>query len=210
MPQGPFGLAALVLAAGQGSRLGGGKLTLPFQGKPLIAHTLHVMYQLDLLCAVVVTGCQPLPSHLTQNATCSTHLVHNAEWKEGQSASLACGVKTLLSLPEANSVQAALVLLGDMPLVQKDTLRLLAAAHHKALIRNARHSATVPTFNGKHGNPVVLSRSLFPVLLTLSGDAGARTLFPGLGDALLLLSVDDDGILRDVDTPAEYAALPQV
>jgi molybdenum cofactor cytidylyltransferase len=169
------------------------------------------MYRLpDLLCAVVVTGCQSLPSCCTRHATCPTYIAHNADWKKGQSASLACGIKALLSLPEAACVQAALVLLGDMPLVQKDTLRLLAAVHQEALLHNNRHAATVPTFMGKRGNPVVLSRSLFPSLLTLSGDTGARALFPGMGDTLLLLPVDDEGILRDVDTPEEYAALTVV
>jgi molybdenum cofactor cytidylyltransferase len=61
-------------------------------------------------------------------------------------------------------------------------------------------------FGGRRGNPVLLSSALFPQLLALTGDAGARGVLQGLGDRLALVESPDDGVLFDVDEPGD---LPQ-
>jgi len=59
--------------------------------------------------------------------------------------------------------------------------------------------AAAPVFRGQRGNPVLLARELFPQLLALTGDAGARGVLQGLGDRLALIESPDDGVLFDVD-----------
>ena len=61
-----------------------------------------------------------------------------------------------------------------------------------------------PVHAGRRGNPVILARSLFPDILALRGDIGARAILTDLGDRLLTVPVDDSGVLRDIDTPADY------
>ena len=63
--------------------------------------------------------------------------------------------------------------------------------------------AVAPTFNGRRGNPVLLDRTLFPQLLALTGDAGARGVLQDLGDRLVLIESPDDGVLFDVDEPSD-------
>jgi molybdenum cofactor cytidylyltransferase len=63
--------------------------------------------------------------------------------------------------------------------------------------------AAAPVFQGRRGNPVLLGASLFPQLLALTGDAGARGVLQSLGDRLALIQSPDDGVLFDVDVPAD-------
>jgi molybdenum cofactor cytidylyltransferase len=63
--------------------------------------------------------------------------------------------------------------------------------------------AAAPTYQGRRGNPVLLGRELFPDLLALTGDAGARTVLQRLGERLVLVEAPDDGVLFDVDERAD-------
>ncbi|MDR0239832.1 MAG: NTP transferase domain-containing protein, partial [Deltaproteobacteria bacterium] len=128
-------------------------------------------------------------------------------WEEGLSASLQCGLRALLDSPEAARLENVLTLLGDMPLVRQETLALLCTAHHEARAGNPKHAATVPLYQGRRGNPVVLSRLIIPRLFDLSGDVGARALLTEFARHVAFLPVDDHGVLFDVDCPEDYAAL---
>jgi molybdenum cofactor cytidylyltransferase len=107
-------------------------------------------------------------------------------------ASLRAGIE---SLPP--DVEAVFVFLGDMPRVPHAVLAPLAHAVE------AGAPAAAPVFGGRRGNPVVLARALFPQLLALQGDVGARRVLDGLGERLALVDSPDDGVLFDVDRPAD-------
>lgn len=113
---------------------------------------------------------------------------HAPDYASGMSASLKTGVAA------ARSAEAILVCLGDMPFVQPATLDRLAAAYDG-------QAAIFPTYQGRRGNPVLLGRSLFPDILKLTGDEGARVLLKSIPDQVAVLAVDDPGILRDIDRP---------
>ena len=88
-------------------------------------------------------------------------------------------------------------ILGDMPRVPHAILRPLADAVA------AGAPAAAPMFRGRRGNPVLLSGGLFPGLLALRGDEGARRILQSLGERLVLVEAPDDGVLFDVDRPAD-------
>jgi molybdenum cofactor cytidylyltransferase len=91
-----------------------------------------------------------------------------------------------------------LMLPGDMPLVRPDTLRLIAAALPLEAVVFAQH-------HGRRGHPVGFSAELFSDLVQLTGDEGARRLiarYPSRG-----VEVTDPGVLIDVDTKADLAAV---
>jgi molybdenum cofactor cytidylyltransferase len=113
---------------------------------------------------------------------------HAAGYASGMSASLKTGVAAALT------VEAILVCLGDMPFVLPDTLDRLAAAYDG-------QAAIFPTYQGQRGNPVLLGRSLFSQILTLTGDEGARALLKSIPDQVAELAVDDPGTLHDIDRP---------
>ena len=123
------------------------------------------------------------------------------------SASLRCGLEGLDAGEDAEKVRGVMFLLADQPLVTTRTLDTLLQAHTDAWEENPEHPATAPVYQGRRGNPVIISRNLFPAVMALRGDIGARHILESLGHGLLRVPVDDPGILHDVDTPEAYEAL---
>lgn len=202
-----------MLAAGGGTRLGGGKLLLPWRGSPLIAHlarTVNRAFGLHSLTVVLghdADAVRDATARSMPTPTLPVRFVHNRNWSEGLSTSLRHGLESVLAAPDSERIGGVLFLLADQPLVSVKTLNALVLAHGEACARNPDHPATAPMCRGRRGNPVILGRRLFPAVMTLEGDIGARRILEDLGDELLRLPVDDPGILHDVDTPQAYEAL---
>ena len=189
-------IAAIVLAAGRGSRFGGAsKLLENLDVEPLVGHAVRAALQSSARPVLVVLGHEA--GRVAQAlASCAVRTILNPDHADGLSTSLKAGFAALP--PEAD---AAIVLLGDMPRVKAATIDRLAAAW------GARRSlAVVPTFKGRRGNPVLLSRALEPDLSALSGDTGAGPLLKGR-PGVVECPVDDPAVLQDVDTPEALAAL---
>ena len=184
---------AIVLAAGSGVRFGGGKLTAPYHGVPLLHAALVAARAAPVRSVTVVTGAgADAVSAAARAFDPAIRIVHAADHAEGMAASLRAGVVTL-----PVDADAAFLFLGDMPHVPHGVLDPLAEA-----IRGGARAAA-PVFQGKRGHPVVLSRALFAAVGELTGDTGARPLLAGLGARLVLVEAPDDGVLFDVDTPAD-------
>ena len=213
MPQAAHGVAAVLLAAGGGSRLGGGKLLLPWRGRPLLSHLLDAVARTpDLLSLTVVLGydaaaVREVVERRVSDLPMPVYFTLNDAWREGISASLRRGLENVIAAPGGETIGGVLFLLGDQPLVMARTLTTLIQAHDEARAKNPGHPATVPSHQGRRGNPVILSPCLFPALMALRGDTGGRHILRELGDGLLRVPVDDPGVLHDVDTPAAYEAL---
>ncbi len=194
-PKDEANVAALVLAAGRGTRMGGNKMNEMLAGKPLLLHAVDAALGSKARPVIVVTGHQPEKVKLAlvgRNVT----LVHNPHFAEGLSTSLKAG---LAAIPAA--VAGAVVLLGDMPHVTPvviDDLRQEMAKRPEA-------AAIVPVVDGQRGNPVLLGRRLFAAALDLHGDTGARKLLGG--PDVVELPVEDEGVLLDIDTPDALAAV---
>jgi len=174
--------AAVVLAAGGGSRFGGDghKLLAPFRGRPMVAWVLEAAGVLDEL--IVVTGAADLP--LPANA----REVRNDRWAEGQATSLAAGIAA------AEGHEAVVVGLGDQPLIPAEAWRLVAAAKATPI--------AVATYGGQRRNPVRLAAEVWP-LLPAEGDEGARSLLRSRPD--LVTEVACPGEPADVDTQEDLA-----
>lgn len=191
-------MAAVILAAGAGSRMGRTKQLLPFGDTTLLGQVIETARDSGLEDIVVVLGHAADRIRDTLDFS-GTRVVVNHRWQTGQAASLAAGVSAL-----APSVSGALFLLGDQPLVAPATLRRLVSA-----FQTTDHWIVVPCIDDRRGNPVLVARPLFGRLAALSGDTGARVLFDEFRDRTLRVQVTDPGILLDADTPDAYAALIQ-
>lgn len=185
---------AIVLAAGSGTRFGGGKLTHPWRGGALIDGALAAALAAPVRSVTLVTGADAgvAPAALAfaegRGEAARLRIVHCARHELGMGESLACGARSL-----AAGASGVFVFLGDMPLIATVILRPLALA----LARGA--SAAAPVFSGRRGHPVLFSRTLFPDLLALAGDQGAKSVLDGLGGRLALVESPDEGVLFDVD-----------
>jgi len=180
---------AVVLAAGSGRRFGGGKLLAAWDAGVLLEGALAAAFAAPVRSVTVVIGADAQAVADAARAFDPRALIiHNPDHAEGMGASLRTGIA---SLPD--DADGVFVFLGDMPRVPTAVLGRMA----QALIDGAL--AAAPVFAGRRGNPVLLDRTLFPQLLALTGDAGARGVLQGLGERLALVDSPDDGVLFDVD-----------
>ena len=191
------GIHALVMAAGGGTRFGGGKLTADYRARPLILGAVEAALasEAELVTVVLGAGAARMEELLRPLAGQRLRMVTCANWQEGLSASLRCGVE---SLPQSSD--ALLIFLGDMPDVpHRISARLLAEIAGGA-------PAARPVYKGRSGHPVALSARLLPGIADLTGDCGARMLLAGV-EGVVRIETDDHGCIRDIDTQADLTLL---
>jgi molybdenum cofactor cytidylyltransferase len=190
-------VAAVILAAGKGTRMGGAKMTTLLRGEALVRHPHK---------AALASGAGPLVTVLGHDATSvsvalaglDTRMVMNDDYASGLASSLKAGIAAV-----PDTAAGALILLGDMPNVTPAIInRLLAAFSGSPYAK-----AVVPTVQGRRGNPVLIGRRLFDAVAALDGDVGARRLLEAAGDDVVEVPIDDGAVLADVDTPEALAAL---
>jgi len=191
-------LEAVVLAAGFGARFGGGKLTAPWRDGVLLDGALVAAFAAPVRTVTVVWGADaavPAAAVIFAKRAGETErlrLVNAERHAEGLAASLKAGIA---SLPA--EAHGAFIFLGDMPRIPLNVLAPLA----EAVLAGAPAAATV--FKETRGHPVLFGRDLLPRLLDLDGDRGAGGILAKLGDKLALIPSPDDGVLYDVDRPAD-------
>ena len=199
-PRQPDRLVGIVLAAGQSSRMGSeNKLLAEFLGKPLVRHVTETMIAAGLEELTVVIGHQA-DQIAAALVDLPVHLLFNPDFAAGQGHSVAAGVDGLDS-----EVTDVLIALGDMPLISAETVKNLAAAHLACVDHQRR--ITLPSCDGKQGNPVIWGDAFFPELKQLSGDAGGRQLLQDHLAAQNPLEISSPAIFRDIDTPADLQAV---
>jgi molybdenum cofactor cytidylyltransferase len=196
VPPGPR-IAALLLAAGQSSRMGSNKLLAEIDGRPMVARVAQRLLSSHARPIVAVLGNQADRVDAALGKL-PVERVRNPAFAEGLSSSLKAG---LAALPE--DVDGVIVCLGDMPLVAgRDLDRLIAAFNPlegRAII--------VPTRRGKRGNPVLWAKRFIPEMAELAGDVGAKHLIGEHAELVCEVEMDSDGVLVDIDTPDALAAL---
>ncbi|MFQ5534100.1 MAG: NTP transferase domain-containing protein [Sphingomonadales bacterium] len=193
-------IAALVLAAGQSRRMGAvNKLLQDIDGQPMLVRTVDGVLKSHAAPVVVVTGHQrdDIESALAGREVVFTH---NPDYSAGLSTSLRAGIDALSS-----GIDGVVVCLGDMPYIRPEHIDKLIAAFDPAEGR----AICVPTFRGKHGNPVLWSTGFFPAMKELIGDVGARHLIGENSDLLCEVAIDEPAIFTDIDTPQALSAVRQ-
>jgi len=198
-------VAAIVLAAGRSTRMGGpNKLLADIGGRPMVRIVVDQVLASHARPVIVVTGHQRERVEAALSGLDVT-FVHNANFAEGLSTSLKAGIAALPA-----EVDGAVVGLGDMPHVDAELIDRLIGAfdpERGALV-------VVPTIAGKRGNPVLWSRRFFSDLEGLDGDVGARHLIAGYQEAVVevptgraaLVDVDTQDALDAVKAEIEGAA----
>jgi molybdenum cofactor cytidylyltransferase len=197
---GQAGVAAIVLAAGQSTRMAPyHKLLVADRGgKTMIARTVDNVLASGARPVLVVVG------HRADDIKAAlggrpVSYVAAQDYADGLSASLKAGIG---AVPAA--ARAALVCLGDMPLVTGRMLDRLIAAFDP----DEGRAIVAPMHQGRLGNPVLWDRQFFPAMLALSGDSGARKLLDAHAELVAELDLGDDAVLRDFDTMESLASLP--
>lgn len=188
-------VVAVVLAAGQSSRMGRNKLLLPWGNSTVLEQALANVTASGVSGMVTVVGHERESTEPLAKKYGPT--THNQDYANGMLSSVQAAVR---ALPPA--VEAALVVLGDQPLVGPDILDTLLAVYAAN-----PHGLVAPTFQGRRGNPVIIDRRHFAELLALPPHEAPRTLLQRYPDDLLLVDVKSDAVLHDLDQPEDYERL---
>ncbi len=190
-------IAAIILAAGAATRMGEDKLRLDFGGKPILAHVVDAALAAGFAEVVVVLGPKGMALREALGAR-KLRYVEAPSAAFGMAESLKAGIA---SLPEGTD--AAMILLGDMPLVSTALLKRLA----KAFDPESGRAIVLPIAEGKRGHPVLFAERFFPEIATLAGDIGARPILAAHADLVAEIPAAAAEIFTDIDSPEAYRAL---
>jgi CTP:molybdopterin cytidylyltransferase MocA len=179
-------VAGILLAAGEGSRLGRPKALVRIAGQSLADRGIGMLRAGGAAPVVLVTGAasaEPL----------GALIVHNPGWRSGMGSSLAAG---LSALPDTSA--AAVIALADQPLVGPEAVRRLIAAYRGGA------SVAVACYDGQPRNPVLIARAHWPeVIETSVGDTGARAFLRARPALVTPVECGDTGSPDDIDTPED-------
>lgn len=184
--------AGILLAAGKSERFGSNKLLHPVtDNRPMLLVTAGKL--VSVLPGSIVVINQQLISLTAELEQLGLHVVVNEQAEQGMGSSIACGVGASAS----QQASGWLIMLADMPYIKTETITLLAD--------RLDHDANIiaPTYNEQRGHPVGFDQCFKDELLALDKDTGARQIIKNHQDQLELLTVDDAGVIMDVDQASD-------
>jgi molybdenum cofactor cytidylyltransferase len=189
-------IAGLLLAGGASRRFGSNKLVAPLDGRPV------VRWSAEALAGVVDETWVVVPTDSAEVRAALDGLpvrwVENPLAHLGMASSIRAGIAAIPATAEA-----VVLTLADQPLIDAEVIRRAVAAWRAA---PARRVAVIGSYTDGRGHPAVFGAELFPALLALDGDRGARDLLASLGDAVVAVDVNSARPI-DVDTPEALASL---
>lgn len=195
-------VAGVLLAAGEGSRLGQPKALITIAGRTLAERGVALLTEGGTDPVLVVTGAARI-------SMATLHTVYNPDWRSGMGSSLAAGLAALdaqsTQAGTQNEIGAAVIALADQPLVGAEAVRRLISAF------GGGAQVAVAAYGGQPRNPVLIARHLWPqVIGAAKGDAGARPFLRAHPDLVTLVECGDTGRPDDIDTEDDLARLREV
>ena len=190
-------ISAIILAAGESRRMGvQNKLLLQIDSEVLIRKFVKSVSNslVDAVLVVVGFEAEKIKAVLHDQAV---KFVENPRYEEGMTTSIQSGVKA-----SSNESTGLMICLADMPFAETSDLNLLIQAFND--YRSTESSLIiVPVFQGKRGNPVLFSEVFRDKILTHKGE-GCREIVRQFPHYVKEISMENDNLLRDIDTPEDY------
>jgi molybdenum cofactor cytidylyltransferase len=189
-------VAAIILAAGEARRFGQPKLLMPWGAGTILQSVLRAALAAPVEPVALVLGAHAEEIEASLGAEWARlQIVHNPLWQTGQSSSVRAGLAALQPSPDA-----ALFVMADQPNITPKLIGRLIAKWQRtgALI-------VAPAHRDQRSSPVLFDRTLFAELMAVTGDQGGRPVIAKHLDKLTTVEVADSGLLRDIDTPEDYA-----
>lgn len=190
----------VILAAGSSSRLGEPKQLVRFQDKPLLQNMIDQSVSLGFGSKIIILGANSETIKKALNPGTFT-FVMNENWTEGIASSIRKGVEYSLGLNPGT--EHLLFLLSDQPFVSTELLERLLETH-----RTEKSEITASFYNNDTGVPAVFSKPIFPLLMELGGDHGAKKIMRRFPDKVTPVHFEMGHF--DIDTPRDYVKLRQL
>jgi molybdenum cofactor cytidylyltransferase len=185
--------AAIILAAGESSRLGQPKQNLSFNGQTLLERVVDAAQQSNCDPVLIVLGANSDQIDVIKNAT----ILYNENWPEGMASSIRTGINSINDNP---SIDKVIILVCDQPFL---TAELLNSIIKKQAETNKPIVAC--TYNGTIGVPALFGRTFFAELLQLQGQEGAKKIIQAHADVITTIPFELGSI--DIDTPEDLEKL---
>lgn len=193
-------VGAVLLAAGEGRRMGGvTKPLIRLQGVPLINRQLIALSGAGVDEVVVVTG-HARDAIEAQVQSFPVTLAHNADYAQGQQGSVRVGLAALIG-----NFDAVFIVLADQPLIGSADLTELMAAFKKRPSGNL----VVPVVNGQRGNPILLDEVALAQILASDTNLGCRHLIERQPELVHVHETGNTRFITDLDTPLDLQQLAQ-
>ena len=189
-------IAAVILAAGESSRLGQPKQLIQFRGKNLVRRVVDAASEAGCQPILVVLGSGKLGQGISSELKdIGATIIANPNWKCGIGTSIRAGVQHLIDI--ASRVEATVLLACDQPFVDRAVIEGLIMVH-----RETRKPIVAASYAGTLGVPVLFDRSLLPELLGLDDSAGAKSIILSNRDQVAEFPFPEGKI--DIDTAEDW------
>ena len=186
-------VSAILLGAGESTRMGRDKLSLPWGKKTIFEQCLRNLLRSEVEELIVVLS-HRIRRMGNEWRDSKIKMVRNPYSSAGMSSSIRRGLEAL-----DPSSQGILIALGDQPFIRTRTINGLI----HAFVRGKR-TIVVPSFRGMRGHPVIFHRRYLKQLLNLRGDAGGRSIIEKYPEEVGLVRVRSEGVTKDIDTWEDY------
>ena len=192
-------ISAILLGAGQSSRMGRDKLVLPWGKKTILERCLEVLLRSEIEEVVVVlsvggTDLEKRIKNCPSSLRRKIKVILNPDRRRGMSTSIRTGLRNLCSKSEG-----ILIALGDQPLLKARTVDALIRA-----FEGGERKIIVPLYHGRRGNPVLFDRWYTKELMKLRGDAGGRSVIESYPERIIKVQTRSEAVVKDMDTWEEY------
>lgn len=186
-------VTAIILGAGESSRMGKPKLLLPFGDRTMIGTVISNVLASSVEKVIVVLGSN-YESHRQVIKDDPVEIVNNERYREGMLSSVKCGLKAV-----SDAADAVMVLLGDQPMIQAAEMDQLIESY-----RDSEKDIVIATHGNKRGHPILFGRKFISELTGYPRDASLRDLLQKHPSEIREVETGNDGILRDIDTENDY------
>ena len=187
-------VAAIILAAGESTRMGRPKALLDWGGRTLLQHQIDTLSEVGCDPIVVVLGARAHQIRARTRCTATCRLVENAAYRSGRASSLRIGARAL-----ADSVEAVLIASVDGPSSVATARAVIAAWHASAA------SIVVPRFEGHNGHPPLFDGALLGALREVQESTlGLKAVRSAHADGTQFIECEDPWVVLNLNTPEEY------
>ncbi len=191
------GAWAILLAAGESTRMGQLKAFLPWRGQTLLEHQISCLLEGGVERVLVVLGHRAGELRPFLEGKEGVAWTLNPGYRQGKTTSIKAGLSAL----DPEAVEDILLLNVDQPRTAGDVASILSAH------RSRGHVVTVPEYRGKGGHPIVLSAALLPELLEIEEESqGIKAVVRSRLESVNRVPLDNPEILLDLNTPEQYRA----
>jgi len=188
-------VGAIVLAAGLSTRMGRPKMVLPWGKFTIIEKVVTTLLEAGIQSIVVITGAAHLEIYEALKKYENVRLTYNPHFDNGEMLhSLQLGLQSLS--PE---IKGALVVLGDQPFIQKETIQIVVKTF---LEENS--PLVIPSFQMRRGHPWIVSRELWGEILDIQQPKTLRDFLKAKQENITYVVVGTPTIFQDIDTPEDY------